>query len=399
MGQLIIPYIEAKKYTYDPLKIEVSAGLVNLREPLICYAHWSLNESSGIIAPDSSGNGRDGTLKNMEDADWVPGKLNNCLLFDGVNEYIDCGTIANFERDTSFSYECWFKTTSSGLVMLMAKMGINIKGPLLYSFSGKIYWALYTTSSVYASIHTINTYNDNSWHHLVATYNGLSLASGLNIYIDGTLSSTVIDRDNLNNTILNDSNFRVGARVLSPAGYFSGKIDELVIYDREVTAADVTQRWNNGQGVEKGLYPTTKPTISNICGAVDSNLNEWTGFEELLSPENEGQVRYQLSDNDLTWKYWNGIEWIVAGTYDYNDVETVNTHIPSFSTTSKYIYIKVFLISNGLQKVELDKLTINYSTLFPPSLVLTEPLACTVVDKTSLKATLQDKEYLTCNIV
>jgi hypothetical protein len=71
-----------------------------------------LNESSGTSVSDSSGNNRNGTTVNMEDGDWVAGKLNNALIFDGTNEYINCGDIANFERTEPFSVDFWIKTSS-----------------------------------------------------------------------------------------------------------------------------------------------------------------------------------------------------------------------------------------------------------------------------------------------
>ena len=41
-------------------------------------AWWMLDETSGTIASDSSGNGYDGTLMNMDPNDWVTGKIGNC---------------------------------------------------------------------------------------------------------------------------------------------------------------------------------------------------------------------------------------------------------------------------------------------------------------------------------
>ena len=74
-------------------------------------AHYKLNENSGTNAPDSSGNGFNGTLVNMVDGDWVAGKLNNCLTFnDGNSEYVNCGDIADFERTDPFSVEAWINT-------------------------------------------------------------------------------------------------------------------------------------------------------------------------------------------------------------------------------------------------------------------------------------------------
>jgi hypothetical protein len=47
---------------------------------------WKLDETSGDIAYDSSGNGNDGTLQG--DPQWVAGKLGGALEGDGTGDYV-----------------------------------------------------------------------------------------------------------------------------------------------------------------------------------------------------------------------------------------------------------------------------------------------------------------------
>src|SRR3989344_4010919 len=49
--------------------------------------HWSFDETSGTVASDSSGNGRNGNLRNGPI--WTNGGKNNgALSFDGVDDYV-----------------------------------------------------------------------------------------------------------------------------------------------------------------------------------------------------------------------------------------------------------------------------------------------------------------------
>ncbi|GAG99723.1 unnamed protein product, partial [marine sediment metagenome] len=83
------------------------------------YAHWKLNESSGTNVPDTSGNSRNGTCTNMEDGDWVAGKLNNCLYFDGAIEYVAFGVLS---WPSNISVEAWINMdTVSGLQVIIAQ--------------------------------------------------------------------------------------------------------------------------------------------------------------------------------------------------------------------------------------------------------------------------------------
>ena len=48
-----------------------------------------IDEGSGTVAYDSSGNGNDGNL--MNGPTWTTGKIGGALKFDGVNKYVDVG--------------------------------------------------------------------------------------------------------------------------------------------------------------------------------------------------------------------------------------------------------------------------------------------------------------------
>ena len=51
-------------------------------------AHWPLDDGSGTLAIDVTGNGSDGTLDG--DPQWVAGKVGGGLELDG-DDIVDCG--------------------------------------------------------------------------------------------------------------------------------------------------------------------------------------------------------------------------------------------------------------------------------------------------------------------
>jgi len=71
-----------------------SAGLV---------AHWMLDDDSGTIAADSSGNGQDGTLQG--DPNWVTGYFGGALEFD-VNDYVNIDYSPEFSLN-NFTVSAW----------------------------------------------------------------------------------------------------------------------------------------------------------------------------------------------------------------------------------------------------------------------------------------------------
>ena len=224
---------------------------IDLTDDVVVNYH--LNAENGINANDSSGNNYNGTLINMENEDWKIGKINNCLEFDGINEYVVCGNIANFERNDKFSFESWVKTSgkSHAHVMLSKWSTSAYRGWLFYlSSSGKSQFLLAHTSSNRGYITGSDILDDNTWHHIIVTYDGSSNMNGVKIYVDGIFdSATVIGDNSLTSTILNNNNCNIGAR----NGYdlfFDGLIDESVIYNKELNQSEVDFRYNNGNGRE-----------------------------------------------------------------------------------------------------------------------------------------------------
>lgn len=81
----------------------------DVRSPPGLIAHFALDESSGTTARDTVG-GRTGTLQNMSNA-WLAGRLGNALDFDGVDDLVNVGSVANNVRALSF----WLKADSFGI--------------------------------------------------------------------------------------------------------------------------------------------------------------------------------------------------------------------------------------------------------------------------------------------
>jgi hypothetical protein len=89
-----------------------------------------------------------------------------------------------------------------------------------------------------------------SWHHVAITHNGTTGTH--QIYIDGAaVAQTVVTENNSDiwfnrNTLLD--NFLIGAREVNnsgvPINHWDGKIDEVFIYDRDLSAAEISTIYN-----------------------------------------------------------------------------------------------------------------------------------------------------------
>jgi len=78
----------------------------------------------------------------------------------------------------------------------------------------------------------------NTFTHLAFTYDGSGKAEGLKLYVNGKLAKTSVKKDGLKGTIRNEIPFCIGRR--GAAGtQFTGRIDDLRIYDRALEAPEV----------------------------------------------------------------------------------------------------------------------------------------------------------------
>ncbi|MDG2185453.1 MAG: DUF1553 domain-containing protein [Mariniblastus sp.] len=77
----------------------------------------------------------------------------------------------------------------------------------------------------------------NQWQHVVISYDGGQKASGVKIYIDGKLSENNVEADGLKATIESKAPFKIGSR--SPGANWKGGVDDIRIYNRGLSAAEV----------------------------------------------------------------------------------------------------------------------------------------------------------------
>ncbi|MFH1790266.1 MAG: LamG-like jellyroll fold domain-containing protein [bacterium] len=120
-------------------------------------------------------------------------------------------------------------------------------------------------------------------------------------------------------------------------------------------------------GVQRSVsgYPMDSPTINPMFSLILSDISSWASFEHITS--GTGSVFYQLSsDNGSTWQYWSGSSWTTASLpAHYNIASTVNSNITSFTTSTGQIMFRAFLMSNGVQQIEIQDIIIGYR-LLPP---------------------------------
>jgi hypothetical protein len=204
-------------------------------------AHWKL-DGDGV---DSAGS-NDGVVYG---ALTVDGVIDDALEFDGADDYIYIGDKLN-AVDIPFSISCWIYKNRD------AKMGIfcsdNSSSGNYYGFqfgieSNQTLFVMYGDGSDDGEFSRRSKLSDcvienNRWYFVAAVVRG---PTDIDLYIDGVNEGGLYGGSG-GDMVHNQYNAVIG--LISKWGpyYFDGLIDDLVIYDRDLSASEITARYETG---------------------------------------------------------------------------------------------------------------------------------------------------------
>ncbi len=115
----------------------------------------------------------------------------------------------------------------------------------------------------------------NEWHHVALTYDGSRYAEGVKLYVDGEPWEWEVQLDDLNNPRpLARQPVKIGAGG-GPQNRFKGPIDEVRIYSRDLTAAEVAVLADPPAGAGdrgEGLRPRARGAGRRSCATTSSSM-------------------------------------------------------------------------------------------------------------------------------
>lgn len=213
---------------------------------------WKFDETSGNTAVDSSGSGNTGITQNMNDADWVNGKIGNALDLDGSNDYIDVGTGDAYAGPdmTAITISVWINipadVTSDAMIFDKFWDGSDESYTLYIQNNtpDRLIWRLRTNVPNTANAFGTSTISTNTWHHVVGTWD--SQSGSLILYLNGSVEGT----SSLSGSYVNEntSSVWIGSAQYGGSGNrrFPGMIDDVRIYNRALTPDEINALYSAG---------------------------------------------------------------------------------------------------------------------------------------------------------
>ncbi|MDP6445752.1 MAG: DUF1549 domain-containing protein, partial [Pirellulaceae bacterium] len=197
--------------------------------------HYPLDSTDG----DEISNrvGERGAGKLVGETSWTEDRPGGALQLAGKG-YIDLGDVAGFAREDAFSYGAWIAPQSSGAVIARMDDADSYRGWDLYLAGTQIEAHVihrWPANAIHAR--TKKHLKRGEWIHAFVTYDGSSKAAGLRIYLNGEPQDLDVTQDGLSATIKTSKPLHIGRR--NPSGYFTGAIDDVRIYGRQLSGGEV----------------------------------------------------------------------------------------------------------------------------------------------------------------
>ncbi len=226
-------------------------------------AWWPLDATSGTTAADIWVNTNDGTVSGPPG--WDPaGMVNGAHYFNGTGaSHIDVPDDPSLNYGTGdFAVDAWVRLSGNAadgngtraLVDKRQRLGKRYKGYHLYhsqygggTGGGTSVVGIQLADGVGFSNYfgTVSpTINDGQWHHVAATVKRTAGPDlGVRLYVDGVLiKSSPSARPG---SVTNTSHLRLGANAFG-GQYFKGWLDEVQLYARALSAAEVQSIFDAG---------------------------------------------------------------------------------------------------------------------------------------------------------
>jgi parallel beta-helix repeat protein/predicted outer membrane repeat protein len=238
----------------DPVPLETRYSFVEeeVNEPTLSglVSHWKLDEGSGTTVYDSAGMNH-GTIYG---ATWTTGIIDGALDFDGADDYV---ALPDNEPvwlpQNNFTLAAWvYPADYAGAKILDLNFTASANPDYDQGYAvgrnnnGQISFEMNTTTTTDENTRTNDALVTGRWYHIIALRNSTTQA----IYLDGQLN---VSRTCASAPIdfvggYDDDRVSIGRVTTNIVNdlYFAGKIDEVRIYDRALSAGEINAIYKAG---------------------------------------------------------------------------------------------------------------------------------------------------------
>jgi hypothetical protein len=186
---------------------------------------WGFDERSGRRTADASGADNGGRLSGPA---RTRGRFGGGLSFDGRNDWVTVADDPSLDLTRAMTLEAWVRPRAGGAAgVLVKERGRRLSYGLYSRPSGHVH------TSAEQALRGPRGLRRNRWSHLATTWDGRVLT----VYVDGR---EVASHALTGTASTSTGPLRIGGNAIWPE-FFRGVIDEVRVYDRALSAAEVAR--------------------------------------------------------------------------------------------------------------------------------------------------------------
>jgi len=265
--------------------VTISSAATNTNLPATGLADGTYK----VFAVDGAGN------LSSASSNSVTLLIDYALDFDGTNDNVSAHGVATEISSSSsnvpLSVSAWVYPddgTTDQLVFGFYEDDFE-DGPSVWFGVTALKFA-YGEDPSFTKVHSSSTYAINNWHHVVLTI-GAGQAGVL--YVNGSSAATFSGAFNLGNldmfSIAADYDDDDGS-TSAPEKWFNGKIDEVAVWNDELTSAEATAIYNSGNMLNVSSNSGNYASAVNLQGYYRFNEGSGTSLQDNSSNSNTGTI-------------------------------------------------------------------------------------------------------------
>jgi fibronectin type 3 domain-containing protein len=232
-------------------------------------AAYGFDEGTGTTAADQSGSGNPGTVSNATWAGTAAGKFGNALSFNGSSSVVNIADSNSLDLTNAMTLEAWVRpSTLANWNTIIFKERPGYYAYALYANTGSNRPSGNIWNGGDRDVRGTAQVAVNTWTHLAATYDGSVLA----IYINGVQSATLLTSGAI---VTSTGALRIGDNTIWDE-HFSGLIDEVRVYNRALSLAEIQSDMNRPVTNPDTTPPTAPTNFTRTAGTATTITTTWT---------------------------------------------------------------------------------------------------------------------------
>ncbi len=251
------------------------------------------------------------------------------VAFDGVDDYLDAGNV--LDLSSSFTVSAWVKRNGTNKTIFSKRDAAFTSGYEMKINSGGYAEMTWKNGSASQTITSTVTMPANIWHNIAVTFDGTTAK----MYIDGVLNVT---EGKLPATANSESFLIAAADGNAPTSFFNGTIDEVRIWNSELTVSQLRYIMN------QEIYEHTDSTVNGRILPQTVTKNEVKDI-----PWNALEAYYPMSTYTYTNAKDESRNHYTASVRNLITVDTQTAPVPYITSADSDWSLPTTWVNNSVQ--------------------------------------------------